>query len=118
MSGDIREAHMRFAKELMVMYDDVNDYEEAKQKYLEIAKGGIPDDVKELTLSTADSKEVKLCDALVDAGFAASKSEARRMIQGNGVKVNSEVVNDINSVLNLTEPQVVQFGKNKFVKIK
>ena len=26
MSGDIREAHMRFAKELMVMYDDVNDY--------------------------------------------------------------------------------------------
>ena len=31
MNGDIREAHFRFAKELLTMYDDVNEYEALKE---------------------------------------------------------------------------------------
>ena len=50
-------------------------------------------------------------------GFASSKSEARRMIQGNGVKVNSEVVNDINATIEIKGDVVIQFGKNKFIKV-
>lgn len=63
MSGDIREAHMRFAKELMVMYDDVNDYEEAKQKYLDIAKGGIPDDIPEVKV---EEDTINICTLVVN----------------------------------------------------
>lgn len=114
MSGDIREAHMLFAKELLKMYDDVNEFESIKERYINIAKGEIPDNVEEVKI---DKKEINICDLLVEIGFASSKSEAKRMILGNGVKVDGEVITDINKVITIAEGKVVQFGKNRFKKI-
>ena len=114
MSGDIREAHMLFAKELLKMYDDVNEFESIKERYINIAKGEIPDNVEEVKI---DKKEINICDLLVEIGFASSKSEAKRMILGNGVKVDGEVITDINKVIRIAEGKVVQFGKNRFKKI-
>ena len=115
ISGDIREAHMLFAKELLKMYDDVNEFEIIKERYMNIAKGEIPDNVEEVKI---DKKEINICDLLVEIGFASSKSEAKRMILGNGVKVNGEVITDINKVIRIAEGKVVQFGKNRFKKVK
>ena len=114
MSGDIREAHFRFAKELLAMYDDVNEFEALKEKYLNIAKGGIPTDVEEMKV-TEDSANI--CDLLVKAGFATSRGEAKRMVTGNGVKINGETVTDITTVVETSENPVIQFGKNKFKKV-
>lgn len=114
MSGDIREAHMLFAKELLKMYDDVNEFESIKERYMNIAKGEIPDNVEEMKI---DKKEINICNLLVESGFASSKSEAKRMILGNGVKVDGEVITDINKVIRIAEGKVVQFGKNRFKKI-
>ena len=114
MNDDIREAHFKFAKELLKMYDDVNEFENLKQKYLNIAKGGIPTDVKELKIQ---EDEINICDLLVRAGFASSKGEAKRMIKGNGVKLNSKVVNDISETIITKEKNIIQFGKNKFKKV-
>ena len=114
MAGDIREAHFRFAKELLKMYDDVNEFESLKTKYLNIAKGGIPTDVEELKVS---EDSMNICDLLVLAGFASSRGEAKRMVTGNGVKVNSNPVTDITTMIETLENPVIQFGKNKFKKI-
>lgn len=114
MSGDIREAHFRFAKELLKMYDDVNEFEELKARYLDIAKGGTPDDVPELKVEEA---EIGLTDAMVNAGFVPSKAEAKRMVKGNGVKVNGKVVSDVQLTLDPKENPVIQVGKNKFIKL-
>ena len=114
MSGDIREAHFRFAKELLVMYDDVNEFDSLKEKYLNIAKGGIPTDVEEIKVS---EDSANICDLLVKAGFAASRGEAKRMVAGNGVKVNGELVTDISTMIETSANPVIQFGKNKFKKI-
>ena len=114
MAGDIREAHFRFARELLKMYDDVNEFEELKARYLEIAKGGTPDDVPELKV---DGNEIGLTDAMVNAGFVPSKAEAKRMVKGNGVKVNGKVVSDVQLVLDPKENPVIQVGKNKFIKL-
>ena len=114
MNGDIREAHFRFAKELLTMYDDVNEFENLKQKYLNIAKGGIPTDVEEVKIK---EDEINICDLLVRVGFASSKGEAKRMIKGNGVKLNSKVVNDISETIITKEENIIQFGKNKFKKV-
>lgn len=118
INEDVIAAHRLYAEEIIRLYHGEEFIKVAEERYAQVAKGGIPDDIREVELSTADSKEFKLCDALVEVGFATSKSEARRSIQGNGVKVDSEVVNDINAILDLTSARVVQFGKNKFVKIK
>ena len=114
MAGDIREAHFRFARELLKMYDDVNEFEELKARYLEIAKGGTPDDVPELKV---DGNEIGLTDAMVNAGFVPSKAEAKRMVKGNGVKVNGKVVSDVQLTLDPKENPVIQVGKNKFIKL-
>lgn len=114
MAGDIREAHFRFAKELLKMYDDVNEFDALKERYLNIAKGGIPTDVEELTISES---EINICDLLVKAGFASSRGEAKRMVTGNGVKINSTPVKDITKMVEISGDVVLQFGKNKFKKI-
>ena len=114
MNGDIRDAHFRFAKELLTMYDDVNEFEELKQRYLNIAKGGIPTDVEEMKV-TEDS--VNICDLLVKAGFATSRGEAKRMVTGNGVKVDGDSITDITTMVEVAGEPVIQFGKNKFKKV-
>lgn len=114
MNGDIREAHFRFAKELLAMYDDVNEFESLKEKYLNIAKGGIPTDVETMKVS---EDSANICDLLVSAGFATSRGEAKRMVTGNGVKVNGNPVTDITTMIETEDEPVIQFGKNKFKKV-
>lgn len=114
MSTDIREAHMEFAKELLKMYDDINEYENIKARYLSIAKGDIPDNINELTIQ---EEKINICDLLIKIGFANSKGEAKRMILGNGVKVNSILISDVAQIIEIDNKTVVQFGKNKFIKV-
>ena len=114
MSKDIRDAHMRFAKELIKMYDDINEYEIAKEKYMSIAKGEIPDNIEEIKI---EENEINICDLLVKIGFALSKSEAKRNILGNGIKINGKQVNNTNEIIRLDKDLVVQFGKNRFKKV-
>ncbi len=52
-----------------------------------------------------------------DIKFANSKGKAKRMIQGNGIKINSELETDINKIIKIENGLVVQFGKNKFKRI-
>ncbi len=115
MYKDMREAHFEFAKELIKMYDDINEFEDIKKRYLEIASGGIPEDISEIEI---DEKEINICELLVKIGFANSKGEAKRMIIGNGVKIDSKLKQDINEKINIISGKtIVQFGKNKFIKI-
>ena len=114
MSKDIRDAHMRFAKELIKMYDDINEYKMAKDKYMSIAKGEIPDNIEEIQI---EENEINICDLLVKIGFAVSKSEAKRNILGNGIKINGKQVNDTNEIVRLDKGVVIQFGKNRFKKV-
>lgn len=114
MSKDIRDAHMRFAKELIKMYNNENDYEIAKEKYMSIAKGEIPDNIEEIQI---EENEINICDLLVKIGFAVSKSEAKRNILGNGIKINGKQVNNTNEIIRLDKDLVIQFGKNRFKKV-
>ncbi len=114
MKGDIVEAHFRFAKELLKMYDDVNEFDELKARYLNIAKGGVPTDVEKFKI---DEKAINICDLLVKVNFAPSKAEAKRMVKGNGVKINGKIIDDISEEIEITDNTVLQFGKNKYKKI-
>ena len=116
LKEDIVEAHKKYAEEIVRMYHGEEFIKQAKEKYAQIAGGGTPDDIKAINLSK-ESKEFSICDLLVKVNFASSRSEAKRMIQGKGVKLNDKLVEDINEVVNLNEPAILKFGKNKFVKI-
>ena len=96
------------------MYDDVNEFDELKARYLNIAKGGVPTDVEKFKI---DEKAINICDLLVKVNFAPSKAEAKRMVKGNGVKINGKIIDDISEEIEITDNTVLQFGKNKYKKI-
>lgn len=116
LNGDIREAHFEFAKELIRMYDTNVDFEEIKNRYLNIANGGIPDDIKEVCI---ENKQMNVCDLLVELNIASSRSDAKRKIEGRGIKIDAELQLDANEVIDFSNgAKVVQFGKSKFIKVK
>jgi len=116
LQEDIVEAHKRYAEEIITMYHGAEFVKQAEEKYQAIAKGKIPDNIKSIKLNH-ETKEISICELLVKVQFANSKGEAKRMIQGNGIKIDGKLVNDITAVLPLKEEFVLQFGKNKFLRI-
>ena len=113
---DIVEAHRKYAREIIKMYHGEEFILSAEEKYNIIAKGGIPSNIKCMKLSNQIQK-IAICDLLVKTEFAKSKGEAKRMIQAKGVKINGELVEDINQMVNLNKEIILQFGKNRFIKI-
>lgn len=112
--GDIRLAHERYAFEIIKMYDGEEHFKQAKERYLSIAKKEIPDNILEIKRNI---KSINICELLVDIGFATSKSQAKRMILEKGIKIDGTLKTDINEIIQIKNSIVVQYGKNKFVKI-
>jgi tyrosyl-tRNA synthetase len=73
----------------------------------------VPDEIPELTLSGAP---LGIAALLKQAGLAPSSSEAMRLIEGNGVRVDGGVVSDKGLKL-AAGTYVVQVGKRKFARV-
>jgi tyrosyl-tRNA synthetase len=112
---DIREAHFRYAFMITEMYHGRQAAESARKRYLQVAGGAAPDRMPEFTVS---EPEIMLCELLMRVGFSSSKGEARRNIAGRGVKINGVTVEDPMLKVAVTEPFILQFGKNRFIKIR
>ena len=61
------------------------------------------------------SGEINIVELLRKAGLAATNSDARRLIEGGGIKLDGETVTD--AKLSVNGDVVLSRGKNKFVKI-
>jgi tyrosyl-tRNA synthetase len=76
----------------------------------------IPDEIEEKTIASGPHN---LAQLLVDTGLAASKGEARRLIEQGGVKVNGEKATAANADIDVTiDGVLLQVGKRKFLKVK
>jgi tyrosyl-tRNA synthetase len=110
--GDIhpRDAKMKLAKEITSAFFDDAKAEAAQENFITLfQKGDMPDEIPAYQVNG----EPVLLDVLVDSGLVSSKSEGRRMLQQNGVKVDGETATDPFIILSL--PAVVQVGKRKFI---
>ena len=107
-----RDIKILLGKELVKMYHSQDDAEKAEQYFINtFTKKEIPDDIEELTPS-----DYNIVNILIESKLAESKSEARRVIEQGGVKVNGEVVSSLD--VNIDKESVIQKGKMGFVKIK
>jgi tyrosyl-tRNA synthetase len=97
------------------MYHGKLSAENAKQRYLQVAGGAAPTEMHEFIVS---EPEIMLCELLKQVGFAASNGDARRNIAGRGIKLAGVTVEDPMLKVSVAEPFVLQFGKNKFIKIR
>ena len=119
IESDIKEAHRVFARELVRLYHGETPIEEAEERYDYVAKGGIPDDVPEFRVPEGELEDgrIWICKLATLAGLTGSNGEARRLIQNRGLKLNGEPVEDVGLQVDLSEPVVLQKGKDTFVRV-
>ena len=108
-----RDAKVALAQEIVTRFHSAQAAEEALADFVNRSKGGIPDDVPEMALAGAP---LGLPQLLKQAGLCASTSEAMRMVDQGGVRIDGAVVSD--KALRLDAGTfVLQVGKRKFVRV-
>ena len=106
-------AKVMLAKEITTRFHSAAAADAAEQDFINRSKGGIPDEIPEVALSGSPMGIGALLKA---AGLAPSSSEAGRLIEGGGVRVDSSVVSDKGLKLE-AGTYVVQVGKRKFARV-
>ncbi len=112
-----RDIKVIFAQEMVARFHDRAAAERALADFeSRFKQGEIPEDMPEVTLSTG-GQALPIAQILKQAGLTASTSEAMRMIEQGGVKLNGEKVSDKAIKLSAGGPFVIQVGKRKFARV-
>ncbi|HEV7578362.1 MAG TPA: tyrosine--tRNA ligase [Caldimonas sp.] len=108
-----RDAKVALAKEITARFHGAAAAESAEADFVLRARGGIPDEIAEISI---DGAPLGIGNLLKQAGLAPSTSEALRLVDGGGVRIDGTVVSD----RGLKVPAgtfVVQVGKRKFARV-
>ena len=108
-----KDAKVALAREITARFHSHAAADAAEQDFSNRSKGGVPDEMPEVTLSGAP---MGIAQLLKQAGLAPSTSEGNRLIDGGGVRVDSAVVSDRGLRLDAGR-YVVQVGKRKFARV-
>ena len=112
-----KDAKVALAKEITTRFHSAAAAEAAEQDFVNRSKGGIPDQIAEISLPLGDGGvALGIAALLKSAGLAASSGEGNRLIDGGGVRVDSSVVTDKGLKLGVGT-YVLQVGKRKFVRV-
>ena len=108
-----RDAKVALAQEIVERFHSRQAAEDALADFVNRSKGGIPDDLPEVALSGAP---LGIGQLLKQANLCASTSEALRMIDQGGVRIDSAVISD--KALKIEAGTfVLQVGRRKFAKV-
>jgi tyrosyl-tRNA synthetase len=108
-----KDAKVALAKEITSRFHGAPAAESAEQDFINRSKGGVPDEIPQVSLSGAP---LGIAQVLKQAGLAPSTSEGNRLIDGGGVRVDQAVVSDKGLKLP-PGSYVVQVGKRKFARV-
>jgi tyrosyl-tRNA synthetase len=111
-----RNIKVCFAQEIVARFHSKADANKALDDFQTRAKGGIPNEVPEVSL-TIEEESIGIAQLLKMAGLVESTSEAMRIIKQGGVKIDSEKIEDKNLQTNKGATVIAQVGKRKFAKI-
>jgi len=108
-----RDVKIQLALELVARFYSKRDADKALDDFLaRFQRGALPEEMPEITIAAAPIAQV-----VKQAGLAASTSEALRLIEGGGVKLDGEKVSDKALRLVAGTTAVLQVGKRKFARI-
>jgi tyrosyl-tRNA synthetase len=108
-----RDIKVMLAQELVARFHSQADAEKALMDFeARFQRGAIPDEISEMSVASSSIAQV-----LKQAGLVASTSEALRMIDGGGVRLDGEKVSDKTLHLPAGTTVVLQVGKRKFARV-
>jgi len=109
-----RDIKMKLAHMITEEYHGKEGADKAQADFINVVSNkGIPDDIESVKIDT----EISILDLLVNLNFVASKGEAKRLIQGGGVKLDGEKISDMGFIVAPNMDKVLQAGKRKFAKL-
>ena len=112
-----KDAKVALAKEITARFHSVAAADAAEQDFINRSRGGVPDEIAEISLPLGDGGAAVGIGALLKmANLAASSGEGNRLIDGGGVRVDSNVLSDKGLKLG-AGVYVLQVGKRKFAKV-
>ncbi|GKS84043.1 tyrosine--tRNA ligase [Acidovorax sp. SUPP1855] len=108
-----KDAKVMLAKEITARFHSAAAADAAEADFINRSKGGVPDEIPEVALAGAP---LGIGALLRQANLAPSGSEASRLIDGGGVRVDGGVVSDKGLKLE-AGTYVLQVGKRKFARV-
>ncbi|MGD2162699.1 MAG: tyrosine--tRNA ligase [Anaerolineales bacterium] len=115
-SGELhpRDVKMKLAREIVGIYHGEQVVDQAEAAFIKLfQEGGKPDDMPEHSYEPGST----VIDVMVASELVESKSQARRLVDQNGVRVNDEVIEDPYFKIDFDDPVVLQVGKRRFVRL-
>lgn len=107
-----KDAKMELAYEITAAFFNEEEADKARSHFINLfQKGDIPEDIPDFK----PQGDPVLLEVLVDCGLVESKSQVRRLVQQNGVKVDGDTISDPYMILN--PPVIVQVGKRHFIRV-
>jgi tyrosyl-tRNA synthetase len=108
-----RDAKMKLAFEITSIFYGDEAAKEAEQAFIKtFQQKEVPDEIPEYTLQEGQT----VLDVLLAAKLAASKSEARRLLEQKGVRLDGETL-ERGDVL-FPRPGILQVGKRRFLRVQ
>ena len=109
-----RDIKMALAHMITEEYHGKEGADKAQEDFINVVSNkGIPEDIESVKIDA----EKSILDLLVELSFVQSKGEAKRLIQGGGVKIDGEKISDMGFVVQPQMDVVLQAGKRKFAKL-
>lgn len=109
-----RDIKLALAHMITEEYHGKDGADKAQEDFINVVSNkGIPDDIESVKIES----EKSILDLLVELKFVQSKGEAKRLIQGGGVKFDGEKISDMGLIIKPQMDVVLQAGKRKFAKL-
>ncbi len=114
-SGSPMQWKKRLAHDLVGQFHTPADADAAQEAFeRQFQRRELPADIPDFSIDAA----MNIVDLMVAAGLASSKGEARRLIDGGGVRVEGEKVEGYDTSVGPEQPVVVQVGRRKFARVR
>jgi tyrosyl-tRNA synthetase len=111
---DINNAKKKLAYLVTTDCHSESSAQEAEEKARSIFENNSYDNIDEINFKI----DSKLIDTLTSNSSVSSKSEAKRLIEGGGIKIDDDQINDINLTIDKSyNGKILKIGKKKYFKI-
>ncbi|MAW78508.1 MAG: tyrosine--tRNA ligase [Planctomycetes bacterium] len=121
LAGPPRDAKGCLARALVRLYHGEDEAQSAEENFKKIfSQGEIPEQMDEYIVPPTDLEDGKMwiVKLVVDAGLVEKNNEARRNIEGGGVRIDEVRVEDSRGLVEIRDGMVLQVGKRKFRRIR
>ena len=111
-----RNDKAKLAKAIIETFYSKEEADQAEEEFEKVFKN--KEKPTKIPIAKVARGDYKIADLLFQIGLASSKSEAIRLIEQGGVKINDQKIEDIHQTILIEDKMIIQVGKRKFIQIK